>query len=390
MGVLANIGVQFDFLNVFEQVFSDFSLTDFYYSNIRDKDNVASEDRVVLVNIGNLPREGIAEQINILNKYNPKVIGIDAFFIADRDPGQDSSLRAAIQGTKNFVMVSAVREHDEKTDTWGNLEVSNQKFVSVSHTGFANIKTDDEEDESFVTWRDFSPKEKLKSGAEEIAFAAKVASFYDSTKVEKFLQRGNKEENIYFKGNLDKYIKLDVDDVFAENFTPELLEGKIVLMGYMGNGYTDTHWDEDKFYSPLNARQVGRTYPDIYGVVVHANIVSMILDENTINEMQPIFSVLVAFIVCFFNVALFSWISSNEALGIWYDVLTKLIQLVEVIALVFIVVILFSKFHYKAELSYTTFAVLLCGDVTEVYLGFVKQSFLKLTNLVAKKNVINE
>ena len=52
---------------------------------------------IVLVNIGELDRTGIAKQLEILANYHPKVIGIDAFFRKPKrsdSPTEDSILIA--------------------------------------------------------------------------------------------------------------------------------------------------------------------------------------------------------------------------------------------------------------------------------------------------------
>ena len=88
-----------------------------------------------------------------------------------------------------------------------------------------------------------------------------------------------------FKGNVMDYgatrfgtafFALDVPDVFGENFTPDMIQGKIVIFAYLGEILGDKKSFEDKFVTPLNARYAGNRLPDMYGGVIHANIISMI------------------------------------------------------------------------------------------------------------------
>ncbi|MEQ9413696.1 MAG: hypothetical protein RIF39_07685, partial [Cyclobacteriaceae bacterium] len=60
------------------QALGDMELSDIAFSQLRSDPTI--DTNIVIVNIGALPRRGVAEQIRILNKYNPKVIGIDSFF----------------------------------------------------------------------------------------------------------------------------------------------------------------------------------------------------------------------------------------------------------------------------------------------------------------------
>ena len=71
-------------LNIFNafdsigQALSDIELTDYVFMKLRAQPNV--DENIVVVNIGRLSRREIAEQIQIISKYKPKVIGLDGFF----------------------------------------------------------------------------------------------------------------------------------------------------------------------------------------------------------------------------------------------------------------------------------------------------------------------
>jgi CHASE2 domain-containing sensor protein len=143
-------------------------------------------------------------------------------------------------------------------------------------------------------------------------------------------------------------------------------------MGYLGKDLHDTSWD-DKLYTPLNKEYAGRTNPDMYGVVVHANILSMILNGNFIESMSERAAILIGVLLCFFNVICFSLI--YKLLPRWYDGLTKSIQLIEALILLLIVVLVFHFFSYKLNLTLGIIAVLLAGDSLEVYYGVLKNLF---------------
>ena len=61
-----------------------------------------------------------------------------------------------------------------------------------------------------------------------------------------------------------------------------MVEGKIVLFGYLGDRLGAPQW-EDKFFTPLNESIAGRANPDMYGPVIHANIASMVLNDDYID-----------------------------------------------------------------------------------------------------------
>lgn len=395
MWLLSSIGVQFELFNVFEHVISDFNITDMYYTKFRQPADEPFEDEMILVNIGNLDRRGIATQINILNQYEPKVIAIDARFFSEKsDPVANFMLSNAIKNTENFVLgseLAMMSNGDASTNVWDTLLLPIKQFNEHAHTGFVNIG-DYEGPTDFATWRDIYPKDTIKGGITESCFAAKIAELYDPERGKAFFDRNNKIEDIYFKGNLEKYIKLDVQDVFnlpKDSITsPQLIKGKIVLMGYMGSGYTDYHFDADRFYTPLNEKYMGRGFPDMYGVVVHANIISMILDKNYINVMPEWLSTLIGILTCLVNAAIFSYILKRANLAPFFG-LTKVFQLVQVIALLGITLYLYSSFRYKVDFTLAFLVIILSGDVVEIYLDVILVSIKRLISyLIYLKSAI--
>ncbi|MBN4065782.1 hypothetical protein JYT51_00445, partial [Candidatus Amoebophilus asiaticus] len=61
------IPLNINFLDPLEQALSDFELTDIVFSKMREKESVKGDTNIVLVNIGNLSRRGIADEIKIIN-----------------------------------------------------------------------------------------------------------------------------------------------------------------------------------------------------------------------------------------------------------------------------------------------------------------------------------
>ena len=372
----------FEVLNPVGEALADIEVTDIVFSRIRNELRVDPDKDVVLVNIGRLNREGIAQQIEILNKYQPKAIGIDAFFRTLKDPSGDSLLSEAFSKTDKLVMVSKLNNYNPSTDTFDTLETSHPIFSRHGHSAFANLITSADEQEQFKICRTFTPIEYTRSGSEHF-FALKLAQLCDSSATSNFLRRSNQTEFINYRGNMalndnstyrGKFFALDWDQVLKEDFTPDLVKDKIVLMGYLGEDFWDKSW-EDKFFSPVNVQYAGKTNPDMYGAVIHANILSMILNGDYIDAMSDRAGIIVGIVLCFLNVALFTWI--YRKLPHWYDGLTKSIQLLEALLLLIIIVVVFHLFNYKLNLTLGIIAVLLAGDSLEVYFGVIKNLFSK-------------
>jgi len=374
----------FEVLNPIGEAISDMDITDIVFSKLRKDPDALQNDDIVIVNIGNLNRQGIAQQIDIINEYHPKVVGIDAFFRQPTDNYQDSVLASVLWNTDKLVLVTKLNHYNPNTGKFDTLETSNPMFLENAQMGFANLITPAKDQDNFKVCRSFTPIEYSKEGEQRL-FALKLAELYDPEAAKRFKDRQNDVELINYGGNVvrtnnknseftNKFTVLDWMDVFEENFVPSVFEDKVVILGYLGEDLWDNSW-EDKLYTPLNMEYAGRTNPDMYGAVIHANILAMILSGNYIDSMSNRAAVVTGILLCFFNVLLFSLI--YRLLPRWYDGLTKSIQLIEALVLLLITVLVFHFFSYKLNLTLGIIAVLLAGDSLEVYYGVLKNLFSK-------------
>ncbi len=370
----------FDILDPIGDAFADMETTDIVFSQIREAPT--AEEDIVLVNIGIENRAGIAYMLNTINQYDPKVVGVDTFFKTPKDSIGDMLLEEAFANTKNLILVSKLEQTDED-DAFDSLGLSLPRFTRHAKTAFANFITGASTQEDLKNCRTFAPREMV-DGKIEYALSVRLAMEFAPEKAKRFLERGNNVEIINYKGNVfdygatkfgTTYFALDVEDVYNENFVPELIKDKIVIFCYLGNYLGDQQALEDKYFTPLNAKYAGKAHADMFGGVVHANALSMILNENYIDSMGEGWSYFWAFFLLYVNVVLFCMI--YKVMPKWYDGLTKLIQLIEALGLFSMVVIVFNYYDYKLEFNLAIVAILLSGDLLEIYFGVVKNLFTK-------------
>ncbi|MBS1681105.1 MAG: CHASE2 domain-containing protein [Bacteroidetes bacterium] len=376
------------------QALAEFDLTDYAFSNLRPLPTV--DERIVLVNFGHIPRGDIAQQIAIINKYKPKVIGIDSYFNCEGglydtincpqllDTLSNLFLSDAIKEAGNVVLVSkllqktATANNTNLIDVYDSLEYSDPMFDNYSGHAFANLITEANYQEDVKLCRSFIPRMKI-NGKYENAFAVELARRFDSTKTNKLFARGNEEELVNYRGNVEltdirlktlqnknlettnfrlMFYALDIDQLMSENFAPELFKDKIVLVGFLGDYFGDPAW-EDKYFTPLNKKVAGRANPDMFGVVVHANIIAMILNEDYVGELPEWSKWALAAVLGVLTVALFSVI--DEKLPIWYDALSVLIQVIQILLISGFVVYAFAEYTIKLDLSYSIAVSALVG-----------------------------
>lgn len=378
IGFVVNLLGRLDFLDPVGDALDDMELTDIVFSRVRE--HPGADTNIVIINVGNLSREGIAAQIDIINSYEPKVIGLDFFLRSSKTSYGDSLLALSLSKVENLVMVSRLGHFNPGTNSFDTLETSHPMFTEHSLTGFANLITDAEDQERFKTCRSFTATEYFGDEQPVNAFAVKIAEIFDPQRANKFLERKNENEIINYRGNIwsgagefaNVFPTIDVEDVFRRNFEPEMIKDKIILFGYMGSSFGDTSW-EDRFYTPLNMNYAGKTNPDMFGVVIHANIVSMILSSRYINRMSDTAAIFWGVLLCYLNVLWFSII--YHRLPRWYDGITKLVQVIEVFMLFAIIIITFYLFDYQLNLTLAIGAILLAGDSLEFYYGVIKNLF---------------
>jgi CHASE2 domain-containing sensor protein len=283
-------------------------------------------------------------------------------------------------------MVSYLTNYNETTKNHDSIRYSHPMFSHYAVNAYANLLTDNKAatQEDFKVTRSFVPKKYIKGDKNnrELAFAVKIAQLYDSVKAEKFIRRSNDAEIINYRGNIidygrdsqfgAKFFALDVLDVFTENFDPGLVRDKIVLMGFLGANFQDTSW-EDKFYTPMNPVYAGKANPDMYGLVIHANIIAMILDGEFVNSLPVWLEIVMGILLTFFNIVFFSVI--YRRLSKWYDGFTKLLQLIELLILLFLIIMVFHWFSLKLNLTLGFAGIALAGDGLEVFYGVIMNLF---------------
>jgi hypothetical protein len=383
----------FDAFDSIGQALQDMEMTDIAFSKMRSQPKM--EDKIVLVNIGNLPRAGIAEQIRILDKYEPKVIGIDSFFKGYvGDTLGTLSLANAINSAKSdIVMVAKVEQSDSLEEVsageeiYDRLYVSDSIFTSNAEFAIANLDTDAAFQEDVKICRKFPSFREVLKGERQFAFGAILASKVNPNAIEELISRDKEFETINYRGDFynffdqdttvfKRFAALDYYEVLGESFEPAFIKDKIIILGFIGEDFQDMYSWEDKFFTPLNKKMAGRSTPDMYGPVIHANIASMVLNDDYVNTLSETTENIIGVVLCYVNVLLFSLI--YRKMGAWYDGLTKLIQVVEVMVILFVIIQLFASFSFKLELSIGLFAVALAGDLLEVYYGIIRNVAYKL------------
>ncbi len=105
------------FFDPIEIALEDFDFNDITYSKLKKTVGDSLDRHIVIINIGEFDREGLALLINKTSSMGAKVIGLDATMEGPKDPYKDSLMREAIDKNKNLVLASRFHPGEGKEES---------------------------------------------------------------------------------------------------------------------------------------------------------------------------------------------------------------------------------------------------------------------------------
>jgi CHASE2 domain-containing sensor protein len=359
------------YLQPVKQEFDDFDIYDLAYSGKEKYYNGNKDERIILVQAAT-DRADIAKQIEKIKLLQPAVIGIDLSFADKREPKGDSLLIAAIKNDSIIVPAYTL-----KSSSNGKFSVFENFFPAAylqKSGGYINFSPQD----SIAVIRSFAPFYK-EDGREQAAFATRVIEKYSSKQFEELKKRGKSLECIDYSGDTEAFVNYsaqEFDTLFAKNQLGSV-KGKIVLLGFFTKNDGSAKVIDDIHFSPLNERIGGKSLPDIYGVVIHANIISMVLDGNRyINAPSIWVSYLISFLLCFLFLHIIFYCHKKYKKTARFRIL--LVLFVSVIVAVYIFLKLFDWVHLKVNMLPIVLTILLSLEMAELYkiiAGFLHKKY---------------
>ncbi|MEM6378131.1 MAG: CHASE2 domain-containing protein, partial [Bacteroidota bacterium] len=352
----------------------DYEITDIVYSYL-DEQPKYKEDQIYIINSGQPDRLKIAQLIKKLDTAGAKVVGLDFFFEDLRGNHADTLLRESFQGNTSVVLACELLDIEQADERFEGIIGVAPFFAEPATLGYVNYPANETR-----TIRLFSPREKV-GDTYQSAFTTAILQAYDPNIYAELLNRNREIEHIFFMGNKDDFARNDIDRVLDSTSVAELqeiMEGKIVLVGYA----PEDIWANpliDRHYTPLNKNYGSKAIPDMYGIVIHANVLSMVLNRNYVERAPKWLSYMLAVFFCYFNVLLIHWIyfKFHEA----FHGITRALQVIEFIVLFFVIALLFYYFRIKIDFGIGILALLLAYDVIMIYESLIKGKIPYLANL---------
>lgn len=364
---LGLIPINFYVMNPVKLALKDFDFNDMAYAKLKKSINDSVDSHIRVINIGNAGRDSIAKVIEKTVSMKPKVIGLDVTF--DR-PGDnivaDMHLASVIDNTKNLVVASKIIYTDSTP------HIDSGQFAPVTHhNGFVNMVQ-----KNVQTIRQYLTREKIGKKTYN-NFSTEIVRLYDSTAY-LHLEKRNKEfelinytrklgilndSNDVLSGeNKDQYFVIEAGNLMNDMVDDSALMGKIVLIGYVNRNKDDIL---DKKFTPMNEQYAGKSTPDMNGIIVHANIISMVLEKNYIKKLPLWVNWVVAILIGWLHMSFFIhyYLESH----IWFHLVAKIAQLASAILFAWIGIFLFDRYRIKIDMKMTLVVIVLAVDVIYFY-----------------------
>ena len=363
--LLGMIPINFYVLNPMKMALKDFDFNDLAYAKGNKGSTSTIDSNIVIVNIGKADREELAYIIEKVQEARPKVVGIDAYFLNVDTTNMDST-EYVERVRKDAVLSNELSKHTNIVGA-SYLNFKNNYVYpidslfdpSLSKKGYANFAA-----EEIGTVRYFAPFEKGNQVQYE-HFAVAIVHLYNKTAYDKLVKRHKEVEMINYSRRHDKYKIVEKEEVLLGNVNPEWLKDRIVLLGYVNFDPDDV---TDKKFTPMNAKFAGKKLPDMNGVLVQANVISMILENNYINKTPKWLAWLFAIVIGWVHMSLFvRYYLDNH---IWFHLVAKLAQVISVLFFAYLGILLFDQFRIKLDMKYTLYVIVLAVDIIYFYEAF--------------------
>ncbi len=337
----------------------DFDFNDLSYSKLGKAQNTPIDNNIVIINIAHADREGLALLIDKTASFEPKVMGLDVTFDGPRDPHKDSLLRETVNRNKNLVL--AVKYQTDSTDKL----ISAENYFLTGSANFGYVNFPYEENETVRGYFPFKSDDKDKSLILP-SFSSTLIRLFDTIVYKRISKKINKNVIINYARTVTdrkkQYLIIEGEDLLMDNIDSSAITGKIALLAYVNIDPNDI---EDKKFTPMNKKFAGKSTPDMNGIMVHANIISMVIEDNYVKKLPLWANLLISVIVCWLFMSFFIryYLESH----IWFHLVAKIVQVISGILFIWFGIFLFDRYRLKVDLKWSLIVIIMAVDVIYFY-----------------------
>lgn len=359
--VLSAIPINIEFLAPLEIALKEFEYSDVVASRLQAPTPRRVDTSIVIVNIGHASRIDIARAISIVRYAGAKAIGIDAVFTMRADPVEQEFLVSTINSTPNIVMGEVLRNSNESGNDIMYSHRERGLQGSGVHAMYGNVNL--QGSSSYKTVRHWDPVVKVgASDSKSMALLLYEVFTGDS------MQLSISAEPVYIRYQRQRtWFSVDIERLFAgENETIDF-KNKIVLFGFLGKQIGDTNSTEDRFYTTQNQFYIGRSAPDMYGVEIHATILSMLLHQDFMKAAPSWVDMVLGLVLSYLILSINRTISRrNPSLG---ETVTRFAQAALLTAVFSVMAYCYLEWSLLLPIDLSVACCVLSLDIATVYDG---------------------
>ena len=336
---------------------SDFSITDIGMKAVQEEMFQSADTNIVLVNIKNSSISTIESAINIAKSANAKVIGVNLEGISEQDD-------------KNFLINEFNADNHIIFGDENNM-IMGKNANKSAHNNTINPNR------KHSTTRYYS-KAYISDSQSYIPKILMLASDNKVNQYRQLLDRNIDKEVINYRGNYKKYYYYSAGDLEMAEIDSNSFAGKIVLLGEIETLPNRGNL-RNLYFTPLNENPSGRSIPDMSKTEIEANILSMVMNLDYIDQTPTYFIVIISILGVFANCLIFYLIIDWNAIA--YEIFSLALFLIESFALVLITIHAKHNLHYELNLSLLLLSWAIGLLCFEVY----NESFKPILKLILDK-----
>ncbi len=353
--LLSFVPWKFELIKPIKQGFNDFNVYDLRYAGADAMIGLKDTDITLLEIDSN--RAKIAAEIARVSAMHPRVIGVDAmFYQPSADPAQDSALIGAMRRVPHLVLASRLAglrtEYIQKSFLQSSLPSARDGFFDFVE-GPEDIR------------RHIKPFELIDTQRYP-SLPVRMLQEIDPTAYATLAKRGHHLEMINYAGNLSHYNTVSLNRFLHPQDEADLasyFRDKIVFIGFFKDEAPDVL--EDMHFTPMNPKRGGKSFPDTYGVVIHANVLEMMMKDHYIQEL-PVGAVYVItfFLIFCINILYIRRIALDRG---HREFILFLLQFILAIGLLYLALLLFDRFNLAFDPMPLLIAVVLSFEIFWLY-----------------------
>lgn len=354
----------FDMLSLEHLLTVDGSFNDLYYQQetVKQNPDIKNSGRLIVINSGSFDKDSfrlqLAKTIGQLQKFKPKVIGIDHTFNNQNRTGTDSLIKI-IESSKNIVLsTNEIEKHPLKfkvdkaiygNTTFEEEQISIRRYSSSKNT-FAYKIVSKLKNDNVTPFNHKSFFINYLTNSEEV--------FEITTPIDTLLHKFKKDNQLIVVEGIDLLNKKE----FLQKFLQKVGENNAFLIGHFGSNkiYDVINDREDRKRVPCDKNLVERK-ESMFGVQIHANAI-----ENYLNPeirfycwTDSIVYSIIKFILIFLFIYYLLYVNLGKALNI-------IVLAVLTFPLLYLVLFLMSKNIYL-EIGLTLIEILIIEEIIETF-----------------------